>query len=351
MKSLALLLPGPIDQFTGGYLYARRLVDCLRAQGIAVAVNELAGGFPDADAEARAASAAALATLPDGAVAVIDGLALAGFAACLDSAARRLRLLALVHHPLAEETGIGDKAASAFAALEALMLPRMAGVICPSARTAAAVAAYGVSPQRIAVAPPGTMKPTRPVTRIAHAGPLHLLSVATVTPRKGHDVLLEALARIDRGSWRLQIIGSLARDGATVAALRARIAKHNLAAQVELAGERQQGCLAEAYESADIFVLASHHEGYGMAFAEALAYGLPIVATTGGAIPETVPASAGLLVPPGDTAALADALARLIGDADLRARLAEGAAAAGATLPDWSAAATGWLAAAERLLA
>ena len=134
-----------------------------------------------------------------------------------------------------------------------------------------------------------------------------------MTPRKGHGLLIEALARNAARPWRLTIIGSLTRDPETVAGVRAAIARHGLGDRVTLAGEWEQERLGAAYEAADIFVLASYHEGYGMAFAEALAYGLPIVATTGGAIPETVPQGAGLLVPPGDVASLADALARVDG--------------------------------------
>ena len=351
MRSLTLIVPGPIDQLTGGYLYARRLVDGLRARGCAVAVCELPGRFPEADDVARDAAAAALAALPDGAAAVIDGLALDGFRDCLLGEARRLRLLALVHHPLPDETGLSAAAMQEFAALEAVLLPLVAGVICPSARTAAAIAAYGVAPQRIAVALPGTMKPARPPVRRSGGGPLRLLSVATVTPRKGHLVLIDALARLAARPWRLDIIGSLARDPATAGAVRDTIARRGLAARVTLAGEWPQARLGEAYEAADLFVLASYHEGYGMAFAEALAHGVPIVATTGGAIPETVPARAGLLVPPGDAAALADALGMMMDDDRLRARLAAGAAAAGAALPDWEEAVDRWLDLAERLLA
>jgi glycosyltransferase involved in cell wall biosynthesis len=351
VRSLTLLVPGPIDQLTGGYLYARRLVDGLRARGCAVTVRELPGQFPAADDPASEAAAAALAALPDGAVAVIDGLALAGFRDCLPREAQRLRLLALVHHPLRDETGLSEAAARDFAALEARMLPLVAGVICPSAQTAAAVAACGVAPQRVAVALPGTMKPARPLARGPGGGPLRLLSVATVTPRKGHAVLIEALARLAARDWRLDIIGSLTRDPATAAAVRDAIARHGLGERITLAGEWPQARLAEAYESADLFVLASYHEGYGMAFAEALAHGLPIVATTGGAIPETVPESAGILVPPGDPGALAAALKAMLDDDRLRARLATGAAAAGAVLPDWDEAVDRWLTIADRLLA
>jgi glycosyltransferase involved in cell wall biosynthesis len=349
VRSFSLLVPGPIDQLTGGYLYARHLVAAVRAQGVAVAVRELAGCFPDADAHAREDCAAALAAMPDGAVAVIDGLALAGFKAAMARESVRLRLIVLVHHPLAEETGLAPAEARRFAALEARLLPLAAGVMCPSARTADAVAACGVARSRIAVAPPGTMKPARAVVRRCAATPMRLLSVATVTPRKGHLVLIEALTRLDAREWRLDIIGSLSRDPDAVAAVRRALEHHEL--PVRLLGERPQEALAEAYAASDLFVLASFHEGYGMAFAEAMAWGLPIVATTGGAISQTVPEGAGILVPPGDAGALAEALARVMADPALYGRLAAGAAEAGARLAGWDEAAACWLEGARRLLA
>jgi glycosyltransferase involved in cell wall biosynthesis len=350
VRDLGFLVPGSIDQLTGGYLFARHLVDGMRALGRVVTVHELAGRFPDVDVTARAACAAALAAMPDGAAAVIDGLALPGFVECLSHATTRLDLIALVHHPLAEETGLDAATAARFAALEARLLPLLKGVLCPSARTAAAVAAAGLAPARIAVAPPGTMKPHRSPRAAVAGGPCRLLSVASVTPRKGHRVLIAALGRLGARDWRLDLIGSLTRDPAEAEAVRAAIATQGLAARVTLAGEWPQDRLRDAYAAADVFVLASYHEGYGMAFAEALAHGLPIVATTGGAVPETVPASAGLLVPPGDDGALAAALARVIDDRAVWARLAQGAAAAGAALPDWDQAVARWSAAAERLL-
>jgi glycosyltransferase involved in cell wall biosynthesis len=348
VRPLALLVPGPIDQLTGGYLYARRLVDALRKRGTDIAVHELAGRFPDADAAALGACAATLGRLDADAIAVIDGLALAGFAACLAEEARRRRLLALVHHPLAAETGIGAAAATALARHERMLLPLLAGVICPSAATAAAVAAYGVAPARIAIVPPGTMRPAARLP-VPHQGACEILSVATVTPRKGHRVLIDALACLAGRDWRLTIVGSLRRDPEEAAALRAAIDARGLGGRVTLAGESPQHRLDAAYAAADLFVLASYHEGYGMAFAEALAHGLPIVATNAGAIPELVPDSAGLLVRPGDAAALAAALARGIDDAALRARLAAGSATAGRALPDWGVTAERWLDAAWRL--
>ena len=332
---LALLVPGSLDQLTGGYLFARRIVDGLRARGDVVAVTELDGCFPDADGEARDAAAAALGGTGGGEAVVIDGLALAGFEACLAAEAARLRLIAWVHHPLADETGLDERARARFRGIEASLLPRCRGVICPSDATAQAVAAYGVAPARLAVAPPGTAKPARARSAAAPGDALRLLTVATATPRK---------------DWRLRCIGSLQRDPAYVASLRQAIAAQGLAERVTLQDEIPPEALDEAYAAADLFVLPSFHEGYGMALAEAMAHGLPILATSAGAIPTTVPEAAGILVAPGDADALAEALSRLIEEPALRARLAAGAAAAGRALPDWDEAVTRWRNGVARLL-
>ncbi len=348
--ALAFLVPGPLDQLTGGYLFDRMIVEGLRAAGRTVNVIELAGRFPAADDLARSAAATALANLPDGSTAVIDGLALPAFADCLAAEARRLQLIGFIHHPLSRETGLLADVAHVYAVLEARLWPLLRGVICPSAHTARAVKAIGVAADRIEIVMPGTAKPAM-LRAAKSAGPLALLAVGTVTPRKGHVLLINALASLRDLDWRLICIGSLERDTATVAALRHAIAAQNLGDRIALAGECAPASLSAAYRSADVFVLPSYEEGYGMVYAEALAHGLPVIATTAGAIPDTVSADASLLVPPGDTAALCDALRRAMTDANLRARLAAGAALAAATLPDWPTAVTRWANALDRLAA
>jgi glycosyltransferase involved in cell wall biosynthesis len=166
-----------------------------------------------------------------------------------------------------------------------------------------------------------------------------LLCVATITPRKGHAVLVEALAQLGDRPWRLVCAGSLERDPATARSVTEAVRRLGLADRVAFLGEIAGGPLDAAYDGADLFVLPSFHEGYGMAYAEALARGLPIIATTAGAIPETVPADAGILVPPGDAPALARAIARCLDDPGTREALRRGALAARRSLPDWSAAA------------
>ncbi|HEV2677728.1 MAG TPA: glycosyltransferase family 4 protein [Aliidongia sp.] len=342
--SFTFIVPGDIEQITGGYLYDRRVIEGLRAEGRRLGLLELLGRFPDADWTAQASAAACLAALPDGAAVCIDGLALAAFEAVLPAHADRLAIIVLVHHALALETGLSVEDAARYATLERKLLPLCQGVLCPSARSAADVAAYGVPRDRIAVIPPGTDRPdgSADLPPSDRPGMVRLLTVATVTPRKGHRLLVEALADIDRSDWHLTAIGSLERDPATVADLRALIADRGLEDRVDLAGEWPPERLSEAYRAADLFVLPSFYEGYGMAYAEAMAHGLPILGTDAGAIPLTVPATAGILVPAGDRGALAAALAQMIGDGVLRARYAAGARAAADGFVDWAETARRW---------
>ena len=350
--ALTFIVPGPLHQLTGGYLFDRQVVDGLRAQGRTVEVKELAGSFPEPDAAARRAAAAALAGLEEGAAAVIDGLALPAFLECFTpEAARHHRLVGFVHHPLALEIGLPLETREALALAEARLLPLLAGVLCPSRTTAWHMEEYGVARSRLLVTPPGTAKPSSPPRRASREGPVRLLCVATISPRKGHLLLIEALAELTDRPWQLTCIGSLTRDPDATLALEQAIARHGLGGRVLLAGEWPPERLGAAYADADCFVLPSYHEGYGMAFAEALAHGLPIVATTAGAIPETVPPAAAMLVPPGDRVSLVRALAMVLEKAPLRLQLAAAAATAGAALPDWPEAVGRWAEALDRLVA
>jgi glycosyltransferase involved in cell wall biosynthesis len=305
----------------------------LRARGRLVRVIDPTGGGPKANA-------AVLAGVANGTETVVDGLALANLREAVAAQARRLRLIAFVHGPLAQESGLPPAEAKRAAHREAELLLRLRGVLCPSRKTAAAVGSYGVSPDRIAIVPPGTVKPDRLRPR---RGPVRaLLCVANLLPLKGHSVLVEALAQIRDLDWHLLCIGSLERDPPTAQMIRRMISAAGLERRITLAGEWPPQSVTYVYQRADAFVLPSFHEGYGMVFAEAMAHGLPLIATTAGAIPETVSLEAALLVPPGDSAALACALRRVIAEPALAARLASGSREAGARLPEWSKATEEW---------
>ena len=332
---LHLVVPGPLDQRTGGYIYDRRIVEGLRASGRAVEVHELAGAFPQVDRVARRAAGRAIEAMPRSALPVIDGLALPAFA----DLTRRLPQpwVALVHHPLALETGLSPAEAEAFAGLERRLLAQAARVIVTSEATRRDLAAYQLEERRIGVVHPGT--DPAPLAK-GSAGPgLALLCVASLTPRKGHVVLLEALAALRTLDWRLTCVGSPERDPACARAIALACERLGLRERVELAGEHPEAELGRYYDGADLFVLASYHEGYGMVLAEALARGLPVVATMAGAISDTVPDGAGLLVPPGDPGVLAAALRRVMTEPELLAELVAGARAARRDLPAWDDAA------------
>lgn len=327
------LIPGSLDQPTGGYGYDRRILAGLRDLGWEAVVHRLGDGFPDADASEILQARTVLETLPSGAVTVIDGLALAGMAEALAAERGRLRLVALMHHPLGDEVGMAPEARQRLAAAEWRALESVDRVIATSPFTARELIDHGVPSAIVTVVPPGT--DPAPAARGSGAAAVALLCVATLIPRKGHDTLLSALAAIGHRDWTLACVGSAARAGSTAEALRAQIARLGLADRVRFIGALDRVALDAIYDRSDLFVLASWHEGYGMVFAEALARGLPIVATSGGAVAETVPPDAGSLVPPGDVAGLAAALDRVIGDAALRRRMADRARAAGLALAGW----------------
>jgi len=165
---------------------------------------------------------------------------------------------------------------------------------------------------------------------------VRLLSVGAVVQRKGFDILIAALAAIADLPWRLTIAGDRTRDAAATAQLDNDIMSNRLSTKIDLLGALPSDRLMALYGTADVFVLASRFEGYGMAYAEALAHGLPVVGTTAGAIPDTVPPEAGILVEPNDVNALARALRMLIENPRERLWFASGAQAAGARLPTWT---------------
>ncbi len=346
MPPIAWLQPGPLDTRTGGFIYNRRIMEAMDQD---VRLVELGGGFPLPSPAERRDAAGRLADLPDGTVTIIDGLALGVLADEAAAEADRLCLIGLVHHPLALETGLAAKQARAFADSERRALAQVRHVIVTSNATAAGLADYGISSDRVDVVTPGT--DPAPLQDSQDDGPIRLLCVATLTPRKGHAVLVSALAQLTDLDWVLDCYGSLDRDPACAAEVRRQVERLGLADRVHLHGERDPADLYDAYAAASAMVLPSFHEGYGMALAEALANGLPIVSTTAGAIPDTVPSDAGVLVPPGDSDRLAAALRAVIGDPVVRRDLSEGAAKARAALPTWPAQAARFSAILRRVVA
>ena len=336
MRSVVLVVPGQLHTRTGGYEYDRRIVEALREDGWWVDVRELSGGFPMPTAAEREQAARVLANLPPRSVVIVDGLALGALPDEITLAASRLRVIALVHHPLALETGIPDALRRTLRQTEQRALAVVRRVVVTSHATVGALADYDVPAEKIRVVEPGT--DPAPLANGSGGETVQLLCVATLIARKGHDVLFRALADVGERNWRLRCVGS-ERDPAVGRRLRDLVRQLGLTEHVTFEGEADTAAIARYYDGADLFVLPTRYEGYGMAVAEALARGLPVVSTTTGAIPDIVPEPAGVLVPPEDVSALTAALSSLLQDPSRRRRLAEGARRARARLPTWPMAA------------
>jgi glycosyltransferase involved in cell wall biosynthesis len=305
MTSVHFVVPAGIDdpaRPSGGNSYDRRLRAGLLATGWDVRTHAIPGAWPDRGA--LDALAGAVAGVPDGAVLLVDGLIASAAPGVLVPEAARVRLVVLVHMPLDDDG-------------EAAVLDAACAVVTTSGWTRDRVLArYSLRPQCVQVAEPGV-----DAAPLADGAENRLLCVAAVTPHKGHDVLIRALARIADESWRCDCVGPLDRDPAFVARVRTQAG-----GRVRFRGPLTDAALDRAYAAAGVLVLPSRAETYGMVVTEALAHGLPVIASDVGGVPDALGrtpdgAVPGLLVPPGDDAALARALRTWLRDPELRHRL------------------------------
>lgn len=332
-----LVVPGDINTRTGGYRYDRRIMLELIDLGWTVELHTLCGDFPFPSQAQLEQASEVLSFIPDSSLAVIDGLAFSVMPEVIQHHRQRLELVALIHHPLALETGLNADQKHSLKQLETQALAQVNRVITTSPSTAESLRDYQVSPERVVAVLPGT-DPGR-LTRGSGSNQLNLLCVASINPRKGHTVLLEALEPLLHLNWHLYCAGSTDRDRQTVERIRQKISTQNMCDRVSLVGELDDEHLQTLYTTADIFVLASFHEGYGMVLDEAVAHGLPIVCTDAGAMRDTVPDGSGLLVPPNNVSALSEALESVLTDSVLRQSLARQATIAREKLRTWRAAA------------
>ena len=335
MSGIVFAIPGDIDAPTGGYGYDRRLLSEWREAGIKARHFALPGSFPfPTEADLAVTEQLLAATAPDD-ILLVDGLAYGAFPEKL-AARFANRLVALVHHPLALETGHSPAVAEALRHSETLALRHARAVATSSPATKLTLAAeFDVPAGKIAVAIPGT----DPAPRAKGSGrgeALHILAVGSLIPRKGYNGLIAALTAIADRPWTLTIAGTPDHAPATATELRDGIARAGLAERILLTGGIGADRLAQLYNEADLFVMSSLYEGYGMVLTEALARGLPIVTTLSGAGAEALPDAAALKVPAGDAAALAKALARLIDAPAERRQRADAAWAAASDLTRWS---------------
>jgi glycosyltransferase involved in cell wall biosynthesis len=343
MSTVHVVLPGRAANPTapsGGDIYDRRVCRGLVTAGWSVREVTVPGDWPRPGPAGNRALAAALAAIPDRSTVLLDGLVGSAAPEVLGPESGRLRLVVLVHLPLGDETGLAREEAAELAARERRALPAAAAVVATSGWTARRlVDHYRLPPDLVHVATPGV--DPAPLAAGSQAGS-RLLCVAALTPLKAQELLVTALARLADLRWSCRFVGDLDRAPAYVERVRALVRDHRLGDRVRLAGPRTGEALAAAYAAADLVVLASHAEAYGMVLTEALARGIPVVATRVGGVPEALGRTSdgslpGMLVPPADPAALAVALRRWLTEPATRHQLRRAARARRATLAGWEA--------------
>jgi glycosyltransferase involved in cell wall biosynthesis len=341
VREVHVVVPEGIDdpaRPSGGNAYDRQVCRGLAALGWAVHEHPIAGPWPRPDAAGHAALARAVRRIPDGSVVLLDGLIASAAPEALVPQARRLRHVVLVHMPLGHRPP--DDESGAVRAREREVLSAATAVVTTSAWTRRRLGElYALPADRVHVAEPGVdAAGLAPGTAAGDA----LLCVAAVTPDKGHDVLLDALATATDLPWRCACVGSLDRDPAFAGGVRRATRIKGLADRVRFPGSRTGPELDRAYAGADLLVLASRAETFGMVVTEALAHGLPVLAAEVGGVTEALGHAEdgtrpGLLVAPGDPAALGAALRAWLNDAALRGRLRRAARERRASLRGWPA--------------
>ncbi|MFF0018600.1 glycosyltransferase family 4 protein [Streptomyces sp. NPDC005374] len=342
LRSVHFVMPGGVDDPTapsGGNAYDRRVCLDLPGFGWQVERHAVAGSWPRPGAAARTELARTLSDLPDDTVVLIDGLVACGVPEIIVPEAERLRLAVLVHLPLGDERGLEPGLALALDAKEREVLRAVPAVIATSDwAVRRLVSHHGLAPERVHAATPGAdIAPLASGTD----GVSRLLCVAAVTPRKGQHRLIEALAGAKDLPWSCVCVGGITQDPEYVAGLRMLIQKYGLQDRLHLAGPQAGAQLDASYAAADLMVLTSYAETYGMAVTEALARGIPVLATDVGGLPEALGRAPdggvpGILVPPEDPAALAAELRGWFGEADVRRRLKAAARGRRAALDGWA---------------
>lgn len=342
------VLPADVDDVTlasGGNAYDRRMCDVLGMREMAVA-----GRWPTPDQADRIHLGRELSELPDGSVALLDGLVACGVPEFVLPHARRLRIAILLHLPLGDEYGLPADRAAQLDALERETLHGACAVIATSEWAARrAIEHHKLDPARVHVATPG-VKPAP----LAIGTDGRLLCLASLTPRKGQDVLAQALAGVADLGWTCECVGSVRRDPRFVDKVHALITRHDLTSRMSITGPLPDWELEARFGRADLLVLPSRGETYGMVVTEALARGIPVLTSDVDALPDTLGHAPdgsvpGILVPPGDVGALSEALRRYLTDASLRGRLRESARMRRQHLEDWNQAALRLAAILDRL--
>ena len=322
---ICLIVPGPLSTATGGHTYDRRMAEGLRTLGHSVEVLELEGRLPDPDQAAIYAARTAWAAMPAETIRLIDGLALPAF-----DGLPMNQVTAVIHHPASMETGVPEDVAQRLRVTESEMFRALPRLVTTSEQTAERLRKDFLAPaDRISVIEPGIDDLARS-TGSTGSG-CRILSVGSLIPRKGHDLLLRCLGRLFDLDWELTIAGPADRDPVHANGLRGLTEELGIAQRVRFVAEPTE----ELWRGSDLFALTSYFEGYGVAIAEAMRRGLAVAVTSVGAVPTLVGPEAGIVCAPGDSEQFSKAIRRLIFDRALLRDMSEVAWQSSRSLPSW----------------
>ena len=332
---VAFVTVGDTDRLTGGYLYNARVLSALRERGVEVEEINPCGASPEEQKEAvsRLGSRFDYSAFD---VVVVDVLARVVCSPHLDRW-RTVRPVVAMVHELPSVAASQVEAGKERGYEEPLL--RSDRLIAVSAHGESILRDRGVPAGRIRVVQPGFDRLPKENRAEGTDQTVRALCVAQWIPRKGILDLVRAWTLRERPGAALELVGETDVDPGYAASVRAAIA----GSAITVSGPVDDAELGAAYAAADLFVLPSRYEGYGVVYAEALAQGLPVIACDVGPVPELVGEDAAILVPPKDVEALSGALDLLLRDASLRDRMSAAARRRARELPRWEDTAEGFL--------
>ncbi len=332
------IIPGDINLPTGGYRYDKRILQEWDTIGVDSNLISLEGDYPFPTKRSMQNAIASIEGFPPADISVVDGLAGGAMPEFMEALSKHTKVVALIHHPLCLENGLTSKEASHLRDTEQAGLEHVCGVVTTSKATTATVnTLFGFDIDCIETVLPGV---ERGGLAPAHTtGPVRLLCIGSLIERKGHFFLIDALAGLKHLEWELDCFGMLDEHSDLYKTLMQKIADHKMQDRITFHGSVSDDEIEHAYSQSHIFVLPSLFEGYGMAYAEAIVRGLPVIGTTAGAIPDTVPQSCGILVEPENTIELQNAIETLLTDKDQLNQFRLGVQASANDFPTWESSA------------
>jgi glycosyltransferase involved in cell wall biosynthesis len=315
IMNLHFLIPGDINTLTGGYVYDKIIINGLRNLGYGITVHQLGGDFPFPSAENLEHCKRILDSIPNRELVFIDSLAFGPMHMLLKDYQGKNPILPIIHLPLSQNPNYNEESKKLLAEQERRAFDYANSVVAVSWFTKQLIVGYGVNPDNVWVITPGVFRVPR---KTEYPGlPENILCVGSFLPGKGQLVLVHALADMQQYAWSLSMYGIPEFDTDYVQSIKKTIDEAGLAKRVLMHKQVSGDELNAAYLRTDLFILPSLFENFSMALNDALIHGIPVITTTAGGIPFSVPKSMGLFISPGSQGELKQAIKELLTNSSL----------------------------------